>query len=118
MTEPERFAACHIGHRDLNHCSTPIRAVGRPTVILGASLTTGDYAEGGVFSGGKPWSCVGDVNQPHLKPGGKKCINHTAPIGRGSSTVIVEGRPAGLVTSNVTGCTQVADGIFNVHCSF
>ena len=94
--------ACTIGHKDLPHCSLPVRAIGVPSVIVG----------------GLPWSCLGDKNMPHLIPVGTKCIPHTAPICRGSGKVIVGGRPAGLVSSNLLGCTAVAQGLPTVWCTF
>ena len=87
--------ACRIGHRDLPHCSLPYRAEGVNTVVLG----------------GIPWSCLGHLNTPHLIPTGDKCVPHTAPIGVGSPTVIVGGRAAGAVGSDIINCTAVAQGI-------
>lgn len=94
--------ACHIGHKDLPHCSLPVRAIGVPRVLLA----------------GIPWSVLGDVNMPHLIPVGDKCVPHVAPIGVGSSKVIVGGRPAGLVTSKLISCTAVAVGLPTVWCTF
>jgi len=94
--------ACTIGDLDLPHCSTPARAIGVPRVIVG----------------GRPWSVLGDVNTPHLIPSGKTCVPHVAPIGVGSGTVIVGGRPAGLVTSKLITCTAVCTGFPRVWCSF
>ena len=94
--------ATSIGHKDLVHCSLPVRGVGVPSVLLN----------------GIPWSVLGDVNVPHLVPAGNTCVPHTAPIGVGSGTVIVGGRPAGLVTSRISGCTAVAQGFSKVWCSF
>ena len=51
------LAACRIGDLDLVHCSTPVRAMGSPTVYVN----------------GISWSRMGDVNHPHLKPCGKVC---------------------------------------------
>ena len=94
--------ATTIGHKDLPHCSLPVRAIGIPRVLVG----------------GIPWSLLGDVNIPHLIPTGTKCVPHVAPIGVGSSKVIVGGRPAGLVSSKLIGCTAVAMGFPRVWCSF
>jgi len=94
--------ACSIGHKDLIHCSQPVRAVGVPSVLLN----------------GIPWSVVGDINAPHLRPAGDKCVPHVAPIGVGSGTVIVGGRPAGLVSSKLIGCTAVVQGFSKVWCTF
>ena len=94
--------ACHIGNKDLVHCSQPARAIGVPSVLLQ----------------GIPWSVLGDVNIPHLKPAGDKCVIHIAPIGVGSPTVIVGGRAAGAVTSGLVGCTAVVQGFSKVWCGF
>lgn len=94
--------ACHIGHKDLVHCSLPVRAMGASTVLIN----------------GIPWSLLGDLNIPHLKPAGKFCVPHTAPIGVGSPTVIIEGRAAGAITSKIVGCTAVVQGFSKVWCGF
>ena len=93
--------ATTIGHKDLPHCSLPVRAVGFPRVMVG----------------GLPWSCLGDVNIPHLFPA-TPCVPHIAPIGLGSPTVIVGGRPAGAITSKLITCTAVAMGFPRVWCGF
>jgi uncharacterized Zn-binding protein involved in type VI secretion len=85
---------------DVVHCSQPRRLEGRPTV----------------FVNGIPWSCQGDRNHPHLRPGGDFCIIHTAPIAMGSPTVIVEGRGGGRIGDKVASCTWVATGSHNVFC--
>ena len=92
--------ACRIGHADVPHCSGMVRAVGSPNV----------------FVNGIPWSRQTDVNTPHLKPAGDKCITHTAPITTGSPTVFVNGLGAGRVTDAITACTNVAEGSPNVFC--
>ena len=94
--------ACTIGNKDLPHCSLPVRAIGFPRVMVG----------------GRPWSCVGDVNIPHLIPVGTTCVPHVAPIGVGTPRVIVGGRAAGLVSSKLITCTAVAQGFPRVWCSF
>lgn len=94
--------ACHIGNKDLPHCSLPVRAIGFPRVLLQ----------------GIPWSVLGDVTIPHLIPAGTKCVPHVAPIGVGSPTVMVGGRAAGAITSKLIGCTAVAQGFSKVWCGF
>ena len=91
--------ACRIGvDVDIVHCSVPVRAQGAVTV----------------FVNGIPWSCQTHINHPHLKPCGKVCCVHVAPIAVGSPTVIVEGLGAGRVGDAVAGCTVVATGSPNV----
>lgn len=90
MSTPATF----IGANDLVHCSTPIRAQGTPTV----------------FVDGSAWSCLSHLNITHLKPGGKHCVPHQAPIGQGSSNVFIEGIAAGRIGSKIIGCTVVAQG--------
>lgn len=92
--------ACHIGNKDFVHCSLPARAIGIPRVLIN----------------GIPWSVLGDVNIPHLKPSGDDCKIHVAPIGVGSPTVIVGGRPAGAISSKIVSCTAVAQGFSKVWC--
>lgn len=86
--------ACTLGNKDLPHCSLPVRAMGFPRVIVG----------------GSPWSCMGDLNIPHLLPTGTKCVPHTAPITAGSPRCIVGGRPGGIVGAPLLTCTAVASG--------
>jgi len=87
-------AATRIGDRDVTHCSGMVRAQGSPNV----------------FVNNRPWSRQGDKNTVHLKPGGKNCVPHTAPITVGSSTVFVNNRGAGRIGDSITGCTVVAQG--------
>ena len=89
--------SCRIGHRDRTHCTTPFRAQGVETVVLE----------------GIPWSCLGHLNTPH-KALILDCGIHTAPIGKASPTVIVGGRAAGCVGSDITSCTEVAEGLHTV----
>jgi len=93
--------ACTIGDADLPHCSLPVRAMGFPRVIVG----------------GRPWSCLGDLNIPHLLPTGIGCVPHVAPIAVGSVKTIVGGRPGGFVGSPLIACTAVATGFPRVFCS-
>ena len=92
------YPATRIGDRDVTHCSTPHRAVGSPNVKVNNI----------------PWSRQGDINCSHLLPCPPGCCFHTAPIAVGSRTVIVNGRGAGRVTDNISGCTNVAQGSPNV----
>ena len=89
--------ATRIGDADIPHCSGMVRAMGSPNVLVN----------------GIPWSCMGDINTPHLLPG-DPCPIHSAPIAKGSITVIVNGRGAGRVGDPIAGCTSVAMGSFNV----
>ena len=91
--------ATRIGDADIPHCSGMVRAQGSPNVLVN----------------GIPWSCMGDINTPHLLPG-DPCPVHVAPIAKGSTTVIVNGRGAGRVGDSLAGCTSVAMGSFNVIC--
>jgi len=90
--------AARKGDLDLVHCSQPIRAEGSSNV----------------FVNGRPWSRQGDLNAPHLRPGGKNCVVHAAPIATGSPTVFINGRGAGRVGDLIAGCTAVATGSPNV----
>ena len=95
------MAACRIGDADLPHCSVPFRAQGAVKVLVNFI----------------PWSRMGDLNTPHLKPCGAVCCTHTAPIAVGSKKVFVMGQGAGRVTDKVAGCTAVATGSPNVFCT-
>lgn len=90
--------ACRIGHRDIPHCSGMVRAEGSPDV----------------FINGIPWSRKGDLNVPHLRPGGDDCVIHAAPIAIGSTQVFINGRGGGRIGDSITGCTAVAEGSPNV----
>ena len=99
----EIYCVARMGvDEDQVHCSeVPIRAEGTKTVIVN----------------GAPWSCVGHHNHPHKGiPCVLGCCVHVAPICRGSSSVFVEGRPAGRVGDPVAACTFVATGSPNVIC--
>ena len=93
-------AACRIGDADKVHCSTPYRAQGSPNVRVNNI----------------PWSLQTHKNTPHLKPcpPPPPCCKHTAPIEKGSSTVIVNGKGAGRIGDAISGCTSVAQGSPNV----
>tara|TARA_R100000231_G_scaffold138376_2_gene116587 strand:+ start:359 stop:652 length:294 start_codon:yes stop_codon:yes gene_type:complete len=93
-------AASRKGDPDITHCSQPFRE--------GAAKT--------VFVNGRGWSRQGDLNTPHLLPAGDKCVTHTAPIAKGSLTVIVEGQAAGRQGDPIASCTVVGEGSRNVLC--
>lgn len=67
-----------------------------------------------VFINGLPAARVGDMSTTHLKPGGKHCVPHSAPIATGSSTVFINGMPAARVGDSLSGCTQIAQGSSDV----
>ena len=93
-------AATRIADADVAHCSGMVRAQGSPNV----------------FVNGRAWSRQGDNNTTHLRPvpGDPPCINHSAPIAIGSTTVKVNGMGAGRVGDAISGCTAVAAGSENV----
>ena len=93
-------AATRIGDADVTHCSDMVRAQGSANVYIN----------------GIPWSRQGDLNSPHLIPGGDDCFVHTAPIAIGSRSVFVNGRGAGRIGDSLSGCTFVAQGSPNVFC--
>ena len=90
-------AATRIGDADVTHCSTPVRAVGSPTV----------------FVNNIAWSRQGDNNTSHLLPGAP-CPAHAAPIATGSSTVFVNDKGAGRIGDGISNCTSVAAGSSDV----
>ena len=90
-------AATRIGDADLPHCSGMVRAEGSKNVFINSI----------------PHSRIGDVNTPHLLPG-DPCPTHSAPIAKGSTSVIINGRGAGRVGDSIAGCTSVAAGSPNV----
>ena len=83
---------------DLVHCSLPRRMMGAKKVIVN----------------GRPWSRMGDINTPHKKHAGKKCVTHVAPIAIGSPRCIVQGRPAGHIFLPILACTITLQGSPNV----
>lgn len=88
-------AVTRVGDPDIPHCSPMVRASGNSTVKVN----------------GRPVSCQGDVNSPHLRPVGKKCKIHSRPIIMGSRTVKAGGRGVGRIGDKVgPGCTAVAGG--------
>lgn len=101
---PAFFAlpATRVGDADFIHCSVPKRAMGSPNV----------------FVNGRPWSCEGDYNDPHLLPCDCPpcCCWHAAKITTGSKSVKVNGRGAGRMFDKITKCTAVAQGSPDVLC--
>lgn len=91
--------ACRIGDADIPHCSGMVRAQGVESVLVN----------------GRPWSCLGHMNTPHLLPG-DPCPVHSAPIATASTSVFVGRRAAGRIGDKIGGCTAVAQGSLNVFC--
>lgn len=91
-------AAARKGDAGVPHCS--------PYVIATASSD--------VVINGRGAARQGDVSTPHLKPGGRRCGGHVAPIARGSSSVFINGRPAARVGDPLASCTVVASGSSDV----
>lgn len=87
-------AAARQGDAGIPHCSG--------YVIAGGS--------GDVLINGRGAARVGDSSTVHLRPGGKRCVPHTASIISGSSSVLINGRPAATVGSALSACTAVATG--------
>jgi uncharacterized Zn-binding protein involved in type VI secretion len=87
-------AAARRGDAGVPHCS-------------GYTIAT---ASADVIINGRGAARVGDVSTSHLRPGGKKCPGHVAPISKGSSSVFINGRPAARVGDSLAGCTRVATG--------
>jgi uncharacterized Zn-binding protein involved in type VI secretion len=67
-----------------------------------------------VLVNGKPAARVGDTSTPHLRPGGKFCPPHSAPIVLGSFSVLINGKPAARVGDPLAACTVIALGSFDV----
>lgn len=95
-------AAARLGDAGIPHCSGYVIATGNPTVLIN----------------GRPAARVGDVSTPHLRPGGRRCVTHAAPIVTGAPTVIIAGKPAARVGDILGGCTAVATGSTNVFIGF
>ena len=91
-------AVTRIGDDDVPHCGAMVRNQG----------------SGNVFCNSIAISRQGDLNTPHLKPGGLVCVIHTAPITTGSSTVFVNSVGCGRIGDAITSCTEVAEGSGNV----
>lgn len=90
-------AATRVGDADVAHCSSMTRAQGSANVYVN----------------GISWSRQGDLNTSHKRPP-IPCVNHTAPITTGSTTVFINGKGAGRIGDGLTGCTSVAQGSNNV----
>ena len=90
-------AVTRIGDADVAHCSGMTRAVGSSDV----------------FANGIAVSRQSDINTVHLKPP-VVCVNHTAPITTGSTTVKVNGLGCGRIGDPITACTSVAAGSSDV----
>ena len=90
-------AVTRIGDADVPHCSGMTRAVGSSNV----------------FANGIAVSRQSDINTVHLKPP-VVCVNHTAPITTGSTTVKVNGLGCGRIGDAITACTSVAEGCSDV----
>ena len=121
-------AAARKNDKCVPHCS--------PFNIKGASTT--------VFVNNRGASRVGDPVVPHKEGGGAagaagtaasigasfapppysialkvvgfllKCKSHAPSIGKGSSSVFINGKAAAFVGSSITGCTSVAAGSADV----
>jgi len=91
-------AAARKGDAGVPHCSGYTIASASSDVILN----------------GRGAARQGDVSTGHLRPGGKKCLGHVAPISRGSSSVFINGRPAARVGDPLAACTAVATGSSDV----
>lgn len=91
-------AAARKGDSGVVHCSGYVIATASNNVIIN----------------GRGAARINDVSTTHLKPGGKRCVAHRAPIVTGSKTVFVNSRPAATVGSKLSGCTSIATGSNNV----
>ena len=68
-----------------------------------------------VYINGKPAARVGDSSTVHQRPGGNKCVPHTASISRGSNSVFINGKPAARKGDPLAGCTAIAQGSQDVN---
>ena len=91
-------AAARQGDSGVAHCS-------------GYTIAGGS---GDVFVNGRGVARVGDTSTAHLKPGGKTCPTHIAPIAQGSGTVFANGKPIARVGDGLAGCTSIAQGSADV----
>jgi len=87
-------AVTRIGDMDIFHCSLPYRLQGSSDV----------------FANKKGVSRKGDLNTPHLLPGGLFCPTHSAPISIGSVSVFANKFGVGRIGDLITACTAVAQG--------
>lgn len=67
-----------------------------------------------VFVNSRPAARQGDNSTVHLRPGGNRCVPHSATITGGSNSVNVNGRPLARVGDTLSGCTSIAQGSPNV----
>ena len=91
-------AICTINDRDVPHCGPMKRTA----------------TQGNVYVNGKAVSREGDPNTPHLVPGGRGCVIHSAPITNGSNSVFIGNKGVGRVGDSLTLCTAVSTGSANV----
>jgi uncharacterized Zn-binding protein involved in type VI secretion len=91
-------AQARVGDPGIPHCS--------PYTIMTGSTD--------VIVNGKAAARMGDMSTPHLRPGGKFCPPHVAPIMFGSMSVLINGKPAARVGDPLTDCTVIALGSFDV----
>jgi uncharacterized Zn-binding protein involved in type VI secretion len=63
---------------------------------------------------GRPVARVSDSSTPHLRPGGRRCVSHTASISRGSNSVNVNGRAIAREGDPLSSCTSIAQGSSDV----
>lgn len=94
-------AVARQGDTDVPHCS-------------GHNVQT---ASGDVFINGRGAARRGDLNTPHVKPGGDNCPGCQAPISGGSGSVFVNGRSIARVGDAYSGCTSIAQGSPNVFAA-
>lgn len=83
-----------VGDQGVKHCS-------------GFTIAAGS---GDVFINGLGAARVGDSSSTHLKPGGRRCVPHTATIAAGSPNVFVNGLPIARVGDALADCTSIAAG--------
>lgn len=70
-----------------------------------------------VFVNRRPVARVGDPSTVHLRPGGDKCVSHTASISEGSGSVYVNDRPVARAGDKLSGCTEIVGGSPNVFAN-
>ena len=91
-------AAARRGDAGVPHCSGYVIASASNNVVIN----------------GRGAARRGDFSSSHLRPAGKRCGGHTAPIIGGSATVNINGRAAARVGDGLAACTRVATGSNNV----
>lgn len=92
-------AAARQGDRNVPHCSGHNMGRGSPDV----------------FINGRAACRQGDLTVSHLRPAGRICVPHTAPVSRGSRSVFINGKPAARQGDPISGCTSIAQGSPNVN---